>query len=73
MNYIYIKSTVSVLLTTRERGAYIWVEKCVTNSGDSYSGDLMHGRGDLFTEFYGIASEIFKFTAETNNSMVLNS
>ena len=33
----------------------------------------MHGRGDLFTEFYGIASEIFKFTAETNNSMVLNS
>ena len=47
MNYIYIQSTVSVSLTTRERGAYtrrgggrlifrwsyIQVEKCVTNLG----------------------------------------
>ena len=73
MNYIYIKSTVSVLLTTRERGAYIRVEKCVTNLGAHIRETLCTGGADLFTEFYGIASKIFKFTAETNNSMVLNS
>ena len=46
-------------LTTRERGtytrgAYIRVEKRVTNLGGLYSGELIHwGGGGLFTEFYG--------------------
>ena len=43
-------------LTTRERGAYIRVEKRVTNLGGLYSGELIHG-GGLFTEFYGINLE----------------
>ena len=30
-------------LTTRERGAYIWMEKRVTNLGGLYSGELIHG------------------------------
>ena len=34
-------------------GAYIRVEKRVTNLGGLYSGELIHG-GGLFTEFYGI-------------------
>ena len=46
-------------LTTRQRGAYtrgpyIRVEKCVTNLGCLYSGELIHGGGGgLLTEFYG--------------------
>ena len=35
-------------------GAYIRVEKRVTNLGGLYSGELIHwGGGDLCTEFYG--------------------
>ena len=37
-------------------GAYILVEKRVTNLGGLYSGELIHGGGGgLFTEFYGIS------------------
>ena len=66
MNYIYIESTVSVSVTTREwgaytraglytgGGAYIRVDKRANNLGGVFSGELIHGGGDLFTEFYGI-------------------
>ena len=52
-----------MLLTTRERGAYtrgayIRVEKRVTNLGGLYLGDLIHGGGGLFTELYGM--KLFK-------------
>ena len=51
-------------LTTRERGAYtrgvgayIRVEKCISNLGGLYSEELMQGGGGgLFTEFYGNVS-----------------
>ena len=54
-------------LTTRERGAYtravgayIRMEKCITNLGGLYSEELMQerggGGGGLFTEFYGNVS-----------------
>ena len=50
-------------LTTRERGAYtrgvgayIRVEKCISNLGGLYSEELMQGGGALFTEFYGNVS-----------------
>ena len=48
MNYIYIKSIVSVSLTTRERGAYIRVEKRATNLGGLYLGELIHGGAYLW-------------------------
>ena len=53
MNYIYIKSTVSVSLTTRESGAYTrgdlyQVEKHVTNLGGLYSGELIHRGGLIY-------------------------
>ena len=52
-------NTVSVSLTTRERGAYIRVEKRVTDLGGLYSEELIHMGGGLFTEFYSSTAIYF--------------
>ena len=46
-------------------GAYIRVEKRVANLGGLYSGELIHGGGGLFTEFYGIT---LRFTEQNVKS-----
>ena len=62
MNYIYIYSTVSVSLTARERGAYIRVEKRVTNLGGLYSRELIHGGGGAYLRNF----TVLRYSKENN-------